>query len=113
MGWVLVAGNGNSVPVSATLYASRIISSMPIRPNRHQRDLRQSLSQELRRTSETQRQARSQMRDRLRDHLDELRLRARHGQRPEFVWERLERATPRAQREVARIVAAAIEVADQ
>ena len=53
------------------------------------------------------------MRDRLRDHLDELRLRARHGQPPEVVWERLERATPRAQREVARIVAAAIEVADQ
>ena len=38
-----------------------------------------------------------------------------HGtaSRSEVVWDRLERATPRARREVARIVAAAIEVADR
>ena len=86
---------------------------MPIRPNRQQRDLRQSLSQELRRTTEGQRLARAQMREQLRDHLGELRARARHGQTSEVVWERLQRATPRTQREVARIVAAAIEVADR
>src|SRR4029077_19196263 len=101
---------GTVFPFRQHCTQSATISSMPIRPNRHQRELRQSLSQELRRTSETQRQARNQMRDRLRDPLDELRLRARHGQPPEVAWERLERATPRAQREVARIVAAAIEV---
>jgi AcrR family transcriptional regulator len=87
---------------------------MPIRPRRHQRDLRRSLAQELRRTTDAQRQARDQMRDHLRDQLDELRGRARHdGEAAEVVWTRLERATPRARREVDRIVAAAIEVADR
>jgi AcrR family transcriptional regulator len=75
--------------------------------------MRRSLAQELRRTSEAQRQMRGQMREQLRDRLEELRTRARHGDEPtEVVWTRLERATPRAQREVERIVAAAIAVAD-
>jgi AcrR family transcriptional regulator len=56
---------------------------------------------------------RNQMREQLRDRIDELRDRARHGGEPgEVVWTRLERASPRARREVERIVAAAIDVAD-
>jgi AcrR family transcriptional regulator len=87
---------------------------MPIRPNHHQRAARHSIVDEMRRTSRAQRQMRDQMRDQLRDRLDELRGRMQHPDEPaEVVWTRLERASPRAQREVDRIVSAAIEVADR
>jgi AcrR family transcriptional regulator len=86
---------------------------MPIRPNRHDIEVRRPIVDEMRRTARAQRQKRDQMRDQLRDRLDELRDRMRHPHGPpEVVWTRLERATPRARREVDRIVAAAIEVAD-
>ena len=76
--------------------------------------MRRSLAQELRRSSDAQRQMRNQMREQLRDRIDELRDRARHdGEPSEVVWARLERASPRARREVDRIVAAAIDVADE
>jgi AcrR family transcriptional regulator len=87
---------------------------MPLRPNRHDLEPRRPVVDEMRRTTLAQRQARAQMRDQLRDRLDELRDRMRHqADPPEVVWTRLDRATPRALREVDRIVAAAIAVADR
>ncbi len=54
------------------------------------------------------------MQDQMRDGLDEFAGRMRHGHDEDtVVWSRLERATPRARREIDRIVAAAIDVADR
>jgi AcrR family transcriptional regulator len=87
---------------------------MPLRPNRHDIERGRPIVDEMRRTTRAQRQMHAQMRDQLRDRLDELRDRIRHPSEPaEVVWTRLERATPRALREVDRIVAAAIAVADR
>jgi len=53
------------------------------------------------------------MQDDVRDRLEEIRARLRHPEGPgEVVWTRLETATPRARREVDRIVAVAIALAD-
>jgi AcrR family transcriptional regulator len=86
---------------------------MPIRPNRHERERRLPIIEEIRRTRGAQRDMRQQMHDQMRDQMDSLVGQLRHHKTPsEVIWSRLERATPRARREVARIVQAAIDVAD-
>lgn len=86
---------------------------MPGRPKLPDRDERRSIVEEMRRTNRVQRQKRDQMRDELRDRLDEMRVRMhQHGRAQDVVWTRLEAATPKARREVARIVDVAIDVAD-
>ncbi len=75
--------------------------------------MRRSIVEEMRRTHSLQRQKRDQMRDEMRDRLEEMRVGLRHPARPgDVVWTRLETATPRARREVDRIVAVAIALAD-
>src|SRR5262245_3913648 len=105
---------GNTVPGLATLYASPMIPSMPLRPNRHDRERRRPIIEEIRRTRNAQRDMRQRMHDQMHDRMDSLVGQLRHAdEAPEVIWTRLERATPRARREVGRIVDAAIDVADE
>lgn len=87
---------------------------MPIRPNRHERERRRPIVEEIRRARGVQRETRQQMADQMHDQMHSLVGRLRHqGEAPEVIWARLEHATPRARREVGRIVEAAIDVADE
>jgi AcrR family transcriptional regulator len=87
---------------------------MPLRPNSHERERRRPIIEEIRRTSRMQRETRKQLHDQMHDQMHSLVGRLRHqGEPPEVIWSRLERATPRARREVFRIVEAAIDVADE
>ena len=106
--------SGNTVPVSATLYASAIIG-VKCQADRSSRTAMCAARWPTRCVGRSglQRQKRDQMRDDLRDRLEEMRVRLRHPDGPGIVvWTRLESATPRARREVDRIVAVAIELAD-
>jgi AcrR family transcriptional regulator len=86
---------------------------MPGRPKLPDRDVRRSIVDEMHRTHSLQRQKRDQMRDEMRDRLEQLRVGLRHPDKAgDVVWTRLETATPRARREVERIVAVAIALAD-
>jgi AcrR family transcriptional regulator len=87
---------------------------MPLRPSRHQRERRRPIIEELQRTHRLQHDRQQQMQDQMRDQMDSLVGRLRHrNDAPEVIWSRLEHSTPRARREVARIVEAAIDVADE
>src|SRR6185436_19309285 len=87
---------------------------MPLRPNHHERERRRPIVEEIRRARGVQRETRQQLHDQMHDQMHSLVGRLRHqGEPPEVIWSRLERATPRARREVFRIVEAAIDVADE